>query len=256
MGALHRFEQRLEHLVTGAFARVFRSAVQPVEVAAALQRDVDHSAQVLSRDRRLVPNTFLVELSPTDHERLAPYGGALRVELTDLLRKHAAEQRYVFAGPIDIAIERRDELTTGRFRVASKAMAAVTPVEGQRLTDTAVSQAPVILEVNGVRHPLEPPGVVIGRGSEADLRVNDPGVSRRHVEIRLQPGGDGMDISLFDLGSTNGTRVDGRRTQHTTLRDGAQIQIGNTSMVLRNPQAAEPPPGKPGSMPNGEVWSV
>ena len=64
MGVLQRFENRLEQFVSGTFARAFRSAVQPVEVAAALQREVDNSAQILSRDRRLVPNNFHVELSP------------------------------------------------------------------------------------------------------------------------------------------------------------------------------------------------
>ena len=83
MGMLQRFENRLEQLVSGAFAKAFRSAVQPVEVAAALQREVDNSAQILSRNRRLVPNQFHVELSPQDHERLAPYSSTLADELVD-----------------------------------------------------------------------------------------------------------------------------------------------------------------------------
>lgn len=236
MSALQRFEQRLERLVTGTFARVFRSAVQPVEIAAALQREVDNSAQILSRNRRLVPNSFQVELSPADHERLSPYTGMLAAELTDLLRQHADEQRYVFTGPISITFQERDNLTTGRFRITSQAMAKVTPVEGQRLTETAVRRAPVILEVNGIQHPLEPPGMVIGRGTESDLRVNDPGVSRRHVELRVQPGREDVTVILVDLGSTNGTRVNGKRVQHATLTDNAEIHIGNTVMRLRHPR--------------------
>jgi len=84
-GVLQRFEKRLEGAVTGAFARAFRSAVQPVEIAAALQREVDNSAHVLSRDRRLVPNDFSVELSPADHERLTPFGATLIEELGTLV---------------------------------------------------------------------------------------------------------------------------------------------------------------------------
>ncbi|MDQ3422174.1 MAG: DUF3662 and FHA domain-containing protein [Actinomycetota bacterium] len=248
MGVLQHFEQRLEQLVTGAFARVFRSAVQPVEVAAALQREVDQSAQILSRDRRLIPNAFHVELSPSDHERLSPYGGPLASELAELLRQHADEQRYVFAGPVSIGFSSSDNLTTGRFRVTSKAMAKVTPVDGQRLSDTAVHRATVVLEVNGVRHPLEPPSVVIGRGTEADLRVDDPGISRRHVEIRLRPVDEGVSITIVDLGSTNGTRVDGGRIQQAELSDGSRIQIGNTSMVLRNPHRASPRRGEVSSV--------
>jgi Protein of unknown function (DUF3662)/FHA domain len=238
VGVLQRFEQRLEQLVTGTFARAFRSAVQPVEVAAALQREVDNSAQILSRDRRLVPNHFTVELSPGDHDRLAPYSSTLAQELLSMLRSYANEQHYVFTGALSIDFQKADDLTTGRFRVLSKASADVTPVPGQSMTETAVRRAPVILEVNEVRHPLEPPGVVVGRGTEADLRVSDPGVSRRHVEIRLRPGADSVTVLLYDLGSTNGTRVDGRRVQQAELHDGAEVQIGNTTMVLRNPMEA------------------
>ena len=81
MGVLQRFENKIEQFVSGTFARAFRSEVQPVEVAAALQREVDNSAQILSRDRRLAPNSFHVELSPSDHDRLAPYSSTLAQEL-------------------------------------------------------------------------------------------------------------------------------------------------------------------------------
>jgi hypothetical protein len=232
MGVLQRFEQRLEGMVTGTFARVFRSAVQPVELAAALQREVDNSAQVLSRERRLVPNDFTIELSPSDNERLSPYGGTLSDELRQLLREHAEQQRYVFAGPINIAFELNEQLSTGRFRVAGRALAKVTPVEGQRLTDTAVRRAPVVLELNGLKHPLDPPGVVVGRGSEADLRVSDPGVSRRHAEIRVRPDEDGVEVTVVDLGSTNGTRVNGATVTERRLTDGDAISIGDTKIVF------------------------
>ena len=74
MNALQRFEQRLEQVISGVFARAFRSAVQPVEIAAALQRECDNNAQVLSRQRRLVPNDFHVELSVTDLDRIVGLG--------------------------------------------------------------------------------------------------------------------------------------------------------------------------------------
>jgi hypothetical protein len=238
VGVLHRFEQRLEHAVTGAFARAFRSAVQPVEIAAALQREVDNSVQILSRDRLLAPNSFMVELSATDYDRLAPYGQTLSDELAGMVRDHVASQRYTLAGPLAISFERSEDLTTGRFRVRGRANASVVPADGQRMTDTAVRRAPVMLEVNGVRHPLEPPGVVVGRGSEADLRINDPGISRRHVEIRVQAVGNQIRVEAVDLGSTNGTIIDGRRVQQALLRDGSTVVIGSTTLAVRNPHRA------------------
>jgi hypothetical protein len=133
---------------------------------------------------------------------------------------------------VSITFDQVEELGTGRFRVRSRALARVTP--GEEVTDTAVRRARVLLEVNGMRHPLEPPGIVIGRGSDADLRINDPGVSRRHTEIRISPGTGGEpSVAVVDLGSTNGMQVDGRRVDHATARDGTVVQIGNTELTIR-----------------------
>ncbi len=236
VGVLQRFEQGLERAVSGAFARAFRSAVQPVEIAASITREIDSSTQVLSRDRVLVPNAFHVELSPSDYERLAPYGSTLSDELGQMVRDHVREQRYTLAGPVTVELSRRDDLTTGRFRVSSKASASVTPAPGARLTDTSVRRSPVLVEVNGMKHPVQEPGLVIGRGDEADLRINDPGISRRHAEIRISTSGNEMTVSVVDLGSTNGTQVDGRRVQQAMLRDGSEIIVGSTTVVVRDPR--------------------
>ena len=234
MSGLQRFENKLEQMISGVFARTFRSAVQPVEIASALNREVDNSAQILSRDRRLVPNNFHVELSEADHQRLEGLGPQLPRELTEMLREHAAEQSYVFTGPVTIGFDQHDDLTTGRFRVRSAALAKVTPVSDRSVTDTAVRRATVILEVNGMKHPLDPPGIVIGRGTEADLRINDPGVSRRHAEIRVHASESaGTNVSVVDLGSTNGMLVNGSKVQQATLDDGGTIKIGNTTMTVR-----------------------
>jgi hypothetical protein len=255
VGALHRFEERLEHLVTGAFARVFRSAVQPMEIAAALQREIDNSAQILSRDRRLAPNDFTIDLSGTDYERLSTYGQSLVTELASMLHAYATEQHYLFAGPLQLNFHRSDDLTTGRFRVRSAAAAAVTPAGGR---DAAPSESPVrsarmFLEIGAARHPIEPPGLVVGRGSQAGLRIDDPGISRRHAEFRVGRAGPELRLSVVDLGSTNGTTVDGSRVQHAVLRDGSVVQVGSTRMLVRiaAPAAGGPVQREP-SAPEGQ----
>lgn len=241
MGGLQRFEQRLESMISGAFARTFRSAVQPVEIAAALERELDNNAQILSRDRRLVPNSFHVELSRTDLDRLAPYDSTLERELSDSLKKHADSQSYVFPGPVKIDFESADDLTTGRFRIRSEAQASVSGTA----THTQVSRAHALLEVNGSQHPLQPPGLVIGRGTEADIRINDPGISRRHAEFLITLGPDGTDplIEVHDLGSTNGIRIDDRKVPRATLRDGSVVKAGNTTLTVRVVTSVESPPG-------------
>lgn len=224
MSGLQRFEQRLEQFVSGAFARVFGGAVQPVEISAALQREVDNNAQVLSRDRRLVPNSFHVELAPGDLERLSPYDSTLARELTESLRDHAEHQGYVFPGPVKIQFEAADDLTTGRFRIRSVAQAKVT----SQATDTQLQRARWVLRVNGVEHPVTAAGLVIGRGSSADLQINDPGISREHARFRV----DGDRLSVQDLGSTNGILIDGNPAQSASLYDGSTVRMGNTTLTV------------------------
>lgn len=232
MSALQRFEHKLEELISGAFARTFRSAVQPVEISSALNREIDNGAQILSRDRRLVPNDFHVELSPADHDRLSELGSQLPAELVNMLRDHAASQSYVFTGPVSVSLEAADDLSTGRFRVRSKSVSTVTPYGGHA-TDTAVRRATASLVINGEELPLSAPGIVLGRGNDADLRVDDPGVSRRHLEIRVTDSPEGPHISAHDLGSTNGVMVNGKRIESAALQDGSVVRIGTTELTLR-----------------------
>jgi hypothetical protein len=151
-------------------------------------------------------------------------------ELTEQVKRHAEQQGYVFPGPVTIAFEAAEDLTTGRFRIRSQGRATVQ----SNATHTQVGRARAVLVVNGTEHPITPAGVVVGRGTEADVRINDPGVSRRHVEFTARlDGGDDPQISVRDLGSTNGMLVDGHRMTHTALRNGSEVRIGNTTMTVR-----------------------
>lgn len=234
MSGLQRFENRLERAVSSAFARVFRSAVQPVEIAAGLQRECDNNAQILSRERRMVPNAFHVELSTTDLERLAPLDTALADELIHQVQDHADLQGYVFPGPIHVDFEVNESLSTGRFQIRSRSQAKVTGATG---TPTQARRARAVLEINGSEHPLVPPGVVVGRGTDADIRINDPGISRRHVEYDVTHGQgrtrDELVLDVRDLGSTNGMLVDGQKVTRARLHSGSVVRIGNTVMTVR-----------------------
>jgi hypothetical protein len=234
MGIFARFEKKVEGAVSGAFARAFKGDVQPVEIAARLQRELDAEAKLVSRDKRLVPNEFTVQLSQHDHDKLAPYASTLNAELATELQDHAREMGYMFNGPVKIAFELDSSLPTGRFTITSQAVAGITPRTG-RASETAINRAPLVLEVNGTRHPLQPPGLVIGRGSEADLRINDPGISRRHAQIRVDAAGPQVQIDIVDLGSTNGIVVNGHRVQQAVLQEGSRIQIGSTRMLVHAP---------------------
>jgi hypothetical protein len=228
MGVLQRFEARLEGMVTGAFSKAFRAEVQPVEIAAALQRELDNNAKIVTRERSLVPNDFVIELGQHDYGRLAPYTGTLAHELVDLAREHAELQRFAFTGPVTVAFEEHQDLGTGQFRVRSAVRAGVDRGASYDPTPTTERDAAAYLMINGTQHPVVAPGVVLGRGSECDLRIDDPGVSRRHAEIRVHGAGPQAQLVVVDLGSTNGTVVDGVRTAQAELADGSRIVLGST----------------------------
>jgi hypothetical protein len=276
VGVLKRFEQRLEGLVNGTFAKVFKSEVQPVEIAGALQRECDNNATIWNRERTVVPNDFIVELSAPDYERLSPYSGQLGDELAGMVRDYAKQQRYTFMGSVKVHLEKADELDTGLYRVRSRTLASSSSQQQQPQRGAGAAGngyggqggyppgpgpagAPPMpsapppgyapgagasggasagampraetrrwVEINGNRHQISRQTLVLGRSTEADVRVDDPGVSRRHCEIRV-----GDPASIQDLGSTNGIVVDGQHTTRATLRDGSRIVVGSTTIIYR-----------------------
>lgn len=227
MGVLQRFERRLQGLVDGAFAKAFKAEVQPVEIASALQRECTDRAAIVSRGRTIVPNDFVVELGQHDFDRLSVYAQPLGAELAGMVTEYAQEQGYSFVGPVQVQFELADDLDTGMFRVRSQALAGVVPMTPAPAAGDG--QPSAWLEINGVRHPIAKSVISLGRGLEVDLRIEDPGVSRRHAEIRVS-GGNAV---VSDLGSTNGVIVDGRQSDQAQLHDGSVIVLGNTTMTFR-----------------------
>ena len=232
MGVFDRAEKRIGAAVDKVFARAFKGDVQPVEIAAGIQRELDAEAKLLSRDKRLVPNDFTVSLSSHDHARLFPYSKTLNAEIIPDLRDHARGRNYVFNGPISISYACDESLPTGQFTISSEAISRESSIP---TTMTQRRIRPLVIEVGGVRHPLVPPGLVVGRGTEADLRLNDPGVSRRHALITVTGSPEAPKVSIEDLGSTNGIIVNGSRVQQARLTDGSRIEIGNTRMLVHSP---------------------
>ncbi len=216
MGLLDNFEKGLERAVNGAFAKTFKSGLQPIEITSALRRQLDTTAAVVARDRILVPNKFTVRLSPSDFDRMTAIGPALIDELTQLVQQHATAQHYSFAGGISITLQQDSALSEGLVEIDSanvKGTVAWTPV----------------LDIAGARHPIVRARTVIGRGAEADVTVDDSGISRRHVEILW----DGSRAQLNDLGSTNGSTLNGAPVTKAPLPPDSVIDIGRTRIVFR-----------------------
>lgn len=226
VGVLQRFERRLEGLVQGAFAKAFGGWVEPVEVAAALTREAEDKKAIVAAGRVLVPNTYTVELARSDAERLKEYDEPLRKELGAMVTEAAQEQGWSFVGPVDVRFEEVDGLGTGAFRVRSAVLAGDVPSPPpDQNPEATLEYAGGTVALTGT--------TVLGRGAEADLKLTDGGVSRKHAELRVVHDSDGRRVELHDLGSTNGTRVNGQRVTAATLRDGDRITLGASEFVFR-----------------------
>ena len=237
MGVLDRFEKRLDRIVNGAFARTFKAEVEPVEVAAALQRECDDRAAIVDRARRVVPNVFTVELGPHDYERLSPYAEPLDAEFSSMVREHAEEVGYVFFGPVEVSLEEASDLDTGLFRIRSDVHSPPVPAAVQPAVRQPAPRSPApvstrtsyaAIELDGRRFSLDKASTTIGRAPDCDIQIDDPGISRAHARIDLA-----APPVVVDLGSTNGTWVDGRRVQQAPLHDGAALALGSTNFVVR-----------------------
>jgi len=197
--ALHEFERRLERLVEGVFAKAFRSGLQPVELVRRLTREMDLGRTQGVRGA-IAPNYFSFALSSTDHERFQPFADVLVRDLADAARDHARSDPGVSAGTFLLASELRE-------------------AEGGAMVGTVVLPGGERVRV------LDDP-VTIGRLPECEVPLNDQNVSRRHAEVRKE----GDEFVVVDLGSTNGTKVNGTRVQQQRLSDGDEITVGSSTL--------------------------
>jgi FhaA, N-terminal domain/FHA domain len=252
MSVLRNIEDKIESLFEGVFGRAFRTNVQPVELARKLVKEMeDH--RVISVSRLYVPNEYTVYLSPADREQFADYEESLVAELQDYLAENARREKYVLLSPPKVLMETDEDLEVGEFGIAtrmaqggpqpapSEAPAAdvapgATMVYKPKQPDTqAVSAEELGLERevatlswDGKQHQIGKRRVVIGRSKDCDIQVADPNVSRRHAEVRQE----GAAHWVVDLGSTNGTEINGRRLKRAKLRPGDTITVGSTELVF------------------------
>lgn len=266
MGLFDNVEKGIEKAVRSAFS-LGSKTLQPVEMANALRRELDDKAMTLDAGRTLAPNVFNIQLGNTDFERARSWGVSLAEELCDVVINHSHSQGYVLQGPVRVAFNHQEELRPGQFDVLSsteKEMGARAANQASLRTPSRPSQDPAgasapqapqaqsapiyrrqpapspsqqtslqgqpVLDIDGQRYSLNASSIVLGRSSEADILIDDTGVSRKHLEIRILGGAS----TAVDLGSTNGSYVDGHRVQGTAaLHDGSSITMGRTQIIFR-----------------------
>jgi Protein of unknown function (DUF3662)/FHA domain len=251
MSVLRNLESKIAGLVEGTFSRAFRSEVRPVEIARKLAREMEEHKS-MSVSRTYVPNEYRVFLSPRDRERFADYEEALASELAGYLLEHARRERLAMLSKPVIEFETDDRLGLGEFGIQTRVVQpenepepvdAPEPVEersGRTMIYSAAGRSAEPLEerararheralliLDGRRLVVGAEGAKLGRSRRCDIVIDDHNVSREHAELRPR-GGSWV---LTDLGSTNGSSVNGRRIDApTVIKPGDDVELGSASM--------------------------
>jgi FhaA, N-terminal domain/FHA domain len=222
---LRDFERRLGGLVEGFFATTFRSGLQPVELAKRLMREMDSGKTVGVREV-WAPNRYVFTLSEQDGQRFEQAEQALVGELKQVVRDAAAERGWGLVGPPEVEFEVDEGLGKGRF----ECVASFVEGEEELPPQPAAGGRGSLVSVDGRSRVLDRPSMTIGRLPECDVVVDDAGASRQHAEVRRTDDG----FVLSDLGSTNGTLVNGSPIREHLLEDGDRITIGETVLEFRS----------------------
>jgi len=211
---LQSLEHRLERMVDGVFFRRTKGSIRPIELGRRLVREMDDQRSVDVKGRRIVPNDFTMTLSAIDHASFNEIEDALVAELTEAAREYAREEGYHFMGPVSVQLTVDNELRNGRFNIVSQLkQAASGPGMGS------------LVLPSGQRVDLGTATVTVGRLPECTISINDSNISRNHAEVRVGQTA----FIVYDLGSTNGTMVNGIKIvgEHR-LREGDIISFGST----------------------------
>lgn len=215
---LRDFEDRLERMVEGVFARVFRTGLQPVEIGRRLIRELDANRTLDVRGRPVAPNRFVIRLATSDHERFAQIQDSLVAELRAVVRAHATTEGFRFLGPVRLELVEDPDGTVGMFRVEST------------FDESPPSEHHGYLELpDGQLVGLGVEPATIGRVPESTIVLSDPNASRHHAELHL----DGDSFELVDLGSTNGSKVNGTPVSRRLLVDGDELTFGTIHLRFR-----------------------
>ena len=231
---MERLEAFASRMIEGWSARLFRAKLQPVQIAKRLIRAME-SHQTVSLSKTFVPNSFVVSLSAVDYAGFEQYRRSLEQDLAEGVLGAARDRNYTLLAFPNVEIERDEDLAPGDMRVSCALVDAghtmVLDREALLRERPRAPKATVQVREGDERRelPLGPEPLAIGRDPQNDIVVDDRRVSRKHAEIRLRLGR----YTLYDLQSTNGTFVNGRRVAEVVLSDRDRINVGGVELVFR-----------------------
>ena len=191
-----------------------------------------------AEDTRSIPHAYSIILHPDDRAAFADVETDLVRELAEAVTQHGERESYRLSEPVVVVLREDASTKRGSISVVPSLVTAPTPVQTRTDSEEAVVIQPIaasmatpiagaitsaLITPDGVRHVLETERVTIGRQSGCTVVIRDTNVSREHVQLRRRPNG----WTLRDLGSTNGTKLNGVRVDdEQMLADGDVIMLG------------------------------
>lgn len=216
MSLLAKLEQFCAGLIERAFAKTFPSDLEPAQIARKLVSTME--ARTRSDEGRLqAPGAYAVYVSPVDFERLNQHREYLERAWAQLLRDLAAKVGAEFEeGGATVTMAARESVPLGAIVV--ELLGKAVNARSFRLHTVEGVPPNGVYSIQGKAR--------IGRSEEGEIVLVDPSVSRAHAVVEIDRGG----AFVRDLGSTNGTFLNGRRIKAESLRDGDELRFGNTRM--------------------------
>jgi hypothetical protein len=244
-----QFEERIQSLIEGGFARLFAGRLQPREVALRLARVMEDEADLDDAGNLAAPNRYVVFLHPDDHAALLAAQPDLAVTLADHLMQLARESDLRLEAPPEVVLMPDRAVALHGVAVRAEHVDAARKTTQMMAVGAEESDAnppgdlpKAFLVVDGSRYvPLESGVINIGRRRDNTLVLDDRRISRQHCQLRFRFG----EFVLYDLGSRGGTFVNNERVTECVLKPGDVISLAGVPLVYVVEDESEPrkPPG-------------
>jgi hypothetical protein len=223
---LDQFEVQFNELSNGEIVDGELSELQPVELAGIVNQEISRIQNELSPSEKV--EKISISLSSHDYKRLSKFETLLKDGLEDLVRKSGELKRIDSIAKTKIEIIKDSTLEQGVAK-SVPLISFESPLEifTEEYTEVITQTKTYILDINGLKKDLVPGTYTLGRGTEVDIQIHDPGISRKHLSITVDEK-----VVVTDMNSTNGTFLGTERVQELIVEDTITFRVGVTEIKI------------------------
>jgi hypothetical protein len=226
LSLLDQFEVQFNELSNGEIVDGELSELQPVELAGIVNQEITRIQNELSPSENV--EKISIFLSPHDYRRLSKFENLLKDGLEDLVKKSGELKRINSISDTRIEIVKDSSLEQGVAK-SVPLISFESPLEifTEEFSEVITQTKIYIIDINGLKKDLQPGTYTLGRGTEVDIQIHDPGISRKHLSITVDEK-----VVVTDLNSTNGTFLGTDRVQEIIVEDTISFRVGVTEIKI------------------------